>query len=209
MSNRSLFLFFFSLLNAFITRKIIKVIRKEKKAKETMNLASHTERWMTLPSKDLIQEAKTRNPNYALSLRTVDAVTPCLQKVGEGYLSETGDIQVFLYVALDVKEKKVLASITVNDTTAFKVLSTVYDEEAKELLAAFCCDFPDALFSVEDGLPVMMFIHVTSAAPGILPGEKLKRYVTLNNLLECSHNKWNQLTIAVPAAKKTPTKENK
>ena len=186
-----------------------------------MNLASNTERWLSRSAADLVQAAK-KHKNFSLAERTVDAVTPCLTKMSEGYVSEAGDIEVFLYMAIDTESKKVLASIvkqsasttdskeatTETEKPASKTdlvpRATVYNEDAKDLVAAFLCDFPDALFSVEGGMPVVMFIEATvpkgtsSSAKGIVPGEKLKRYVTLNNMLEAVENKWYKMCIAVP-----------
>jgi hypothetical protein len=194
-----------------------------------MNLASNTERWLSLSAADLIKAGK-KHKNFNLAERTVDAVTPCLTKLSEGYVSEAGDIEVFLYMAIDTESKKVLASIvkqsapkdtqpstedekTEQSKTDLVPRVTVYDEEAKDLVASFVCDFPDALFSVEGGMPVVMFIDVgvpkgtAASAKGVVPGEKLKRYVTLNNMLEAVENKWYKMCIAVPGGNAKSKKE--
>ncbi len=155
------------------------------------NLQSHPERWLAEDAASLIQTAKTSSKHFATALTTVDAVTPALTKMTEGYVSESGDIAVFLYVAFDETNKRVLASIVLpNDDSDedFKPRLTVYDEQARELIAAFLCDFPDALFSVDGGKPLVMFI----------PDAKLKRFVTLSNMLEAVANKWSKLCVAVP-----------
>ena len=154
------------------------------------NLLSNAERWAKNRAPDLIKTAKTSNKNWVLAERTVEAVTPSLMKVLEGYVSEAGDIEIFLYVALDPSTNRVLASIVEAKQNAdgFQPCLTAYDQEAKELIAAFLCDFPDALFSVEGGLPLILFVVEA----------KTKRYVTLNNMLEAAQNKHLKMCIAIP-----------
>jgi hypothetical protein len=153
------------------------------------NLQSNTERWLTLKPEDLITSAKD-NKHFRLALTTVDAVTPSLMKMAEGYLSESGDIEVFLYVALDESSKRVLASIVLptEDEKGFQPRSTCYDEQARDLIASFLCDFPNSLFSVEGGLPLVLFMQE----------QRLKRFVTLNNMIEAGQLGTKRVVVAVP-----------
>jgi len=183
------------------------------------SLLSHTERWATLSADQLTNDAK-KHQHYKLALTTVDAVTPSLMKTEEGYLSETGDVQVFLYVALDDASKHVLTSIIVphcetaskkegtperdserkgtnqdNKNQQYNPRLTVYNEAARSLIAAFLCDFPNALFSVDGGLPLVLFLQE----------QKLKRYVTLENMIEASKLGIKKIVIAVPKASSSIT----
>lgn len=172
-----------------------------------MNLQSNAERWLSLAPPKLIEAVKPLK-HFKLATTTVEAVSPSLSKMGEGYLSETGDIEVFLFVSLDDQSKRVLASIVrpsvaaeakASDDKGFAPIHTTYDEEAKELIAAFLCDFPNALFSVEGGLPLVMF----------LPEVKLKRYITLNNMIDAAAQNCRKMCVAVPGGKGKGGKDSK
>ena len=161
-----------------------------------MNLLSNRERWLSKTPSELV-DGRRQYQYFPLALKTVDAVTPSLSKVGEGYLSEMGDIEVFLYVVLDNQNKRVLVSIvkpSESEEKGFTPLHTVYDEAAKDLVAAFLCDFPDALFSIEGGKPLVMFLQEL----------KLKRFITLNNMIEAAQNKCKKICVAVPGDKNAP-----
>ena len=170
---------------------------------------TNTEKWLTWTAEQLIELGKA-NSNFNLADKTVEAVTPSLMKVGEGYLSESGDIQVFLYIALEEKSKQVLASVIQDsgsdDTKEIKPRFTVHNQQAKELVAAFLCMFPDALFSIDGGLPLVMFMEIPAgvnlSGSGLIPGEKLKRFVTLSNMLEATRYKCHKICIAIPKNKK-------
>jgi hypothetical protein len=177
-----------------------------------MNLSSNVERWLNHTAEELIAAAKTAKDknHFNLAERTVEAVTPTLMKMHEGYLSDVGDIQVMLYVMLDTDSHKVAASVVRQTADGdLEPRFSVCDEQAHDLIAAYLCDFPDALFSVEGGIPLVLIIDVpaNSRVPGFLPGERLKRHVTLNNMIDAVQNKWtSKLIIAVPAPKSTSDK---
>lgn len=158
-----------------------------------MNLKTNAERWLKEPASTLCKEAKEKKQYWSLAERTVEAVTPVLQKMKEGFLSEVEDIQVFVHVLYEDTSGEVLASIVMQDDNGERhPREVLHNQEAKELVAAFLCDFPDALFSIDGGLPLVLFIKQAH----------LKRYVTLNNMIEAAQNKWTQFAIAVPGGKK-------
>jgi len=166
------------------------------------NPLNHADRWLQNSAEDLISKNKGKHQNWLSALTTVDAATPSLSKVGEGYLSEDGDIRVFLFLMLDEKSKDVLCSIVTPGSTQdpsdpsdpsqeFQVRLQVSGDTARDLAASFMCDFPNALFSVDAGLPLVMFFE-----------NKEKRFVTLHNVIEAMENKQSKLVIAIPKVSK-------
>lgn len=184
---------------------------------------TNVEKWLSWTADQLIELGNQCNgSNYNLAERTVEAVTPSLMKMGEGYLSEDGDIQVFLYIALEEKSGQVLASVVQNSDSNAAVQSTdtieakiqprltVQNQQAKQLVAAFLCTFPNALFSIDGGIPLVMFMEIPGGASlaninlrgsGLIPGEKVKRFVTLNNMIEATQYGCHKICIAIPKAK--------
>lgn len=184
---------------------------------------TNVEKWLSWTADQLIELGNQCNgSNYNLAERTVEAVTPSLMKMGEGYLSEDGDIQVFLYIALEEKSGQVLASVVQNsDSNAnseekIQPRLTVQNQQAKQLVAAFLCTFPNALFSIDGGIPLVMFMEIPGSSAslrsqndvnlnlrgsGLIPGEKVKRFVTLNNMIEATQYGCHKICIAIPKAK--------
>ena len=100
-----------------------------------MNLLSTSDRWLSLTPEKLIDAAQ-KNQNFNLAERTVEAVSPSLMKVSEGYLSELDHIEVFLYLAYDADSKQTLASIVTlseSDDGKFKPLHSCKNEQADKL----------------------------------------------------------------------------
>jgi len=160
-----------------------------------MNLLSHTERWLSLEPSKLIEDAKAQNRNFNVALKCVDSATPSLMKFGEGNVSEVERVDVFMHVELDKTTNGVLASVVkpvVSDTldVQFEVLHSRTDDSTRDLLAAFMCDFPDAIVTVYDtGQPLVMISHDTQE----------RRFISLNNMLDFVGHK--KIIINVPKKK--------
>lgn len=167
---------------------------------------SQEERWANLSSDELIATARKENKHFNLALRTVEVVTPSLMKIHEGYLSNTGeDIKQFLHILLDPDANQVVVSVV--DNATFEPRFSLCDNNAKDLMAAFLCDFPDAIFSLDQGYMPLLFaeIPVGNTVPGYIPGELVKRHITLNTMLEIVQNKWHSklsVRIALPREEK-------
>ena len=157
-----------------------------------LHLQSHSERWLSTLPAELIASCKTHR-NWKLACTVVEAATPVIQKMKEVYVSEVGNIDLFLYVTMDMSQNAVLASIIrcEKDHNNMTPLHSVENEEVKDLVAAFVCNFPDATFSIDGGIPLQLFIK----KPNLI------RYVTLNNFLDAAANKWTEFAIAVPKFK--------
>lgn len=168
-----------------------------------MNLLSHTERWLSLDPSKLIEDAKAQNRNFNAALKCVDSATPSLMKFGEGNVSDVERVDVFMHIELDKTTNGVLASVVKpvvtsvvtsvgenNSDVQFEVLHSRTDDSTRDLLAAFMCDFPDAIVTVYDtGQPLVMISHDT----------KERRFISLNNMLDfITHTK---IIINVPKKK--------
>lgn len=163
-------------------------------------LQTQSERWIAGPNDELVTAAKS-SKNWSTALATVDAVANVLAKTTEVFVSEVGDVESFLYVTAPRKGKvhvSVVAKNTAKDDKAadpFTVLRSVEDAGARDLVAAFLCDFPKAVFTVDGGHPLWLFIHQQGAPPNAPPD---KKWVTLANFVEAAAAGHTKFGIAVP-----------
>lgn len=166
-------------------------------------LQTQSERWIAGPNDDLVATAKS-SKNWSTALATVDAVANVLAKTTEVFVSEVGDVESFLYVTAP-RKGKVHVSVVAKNTTnpandeessdPFTVLRSVEDAGARDLVAAFLCDFPNAVFTVDGGHPLWLFIHQQGAPKNAPPD---KKWVTLANFVTAAAAGHTQFGIAVP-----------
>ena len=153
-----------------------------------------SERWIHGPNDILVTAAKATS-DWGTANATVDAVRNVLVKTGEVFVSEVGDVDVFLYVTTPIANK-VHASVVTRDPDnadkPFKVLRDSENNGARELVAAFLCDFPNAVFTLSGGKPLWLFIHnEVSKVPD-------KKWVTLANVAAAVRSGNTKFAIAVP-----------
>lgn len=178
---------------------------------------SKSDRWLTESIDSLVKEAK-KSKFWSLALSTADAMTPTLMRFGQVYVSEQGDIEVFVWVLLpDMTKKAIFANVVAMSETGeskaesttrskgakseateateatevteateateatenkssqqMKVLRTAdTNNGARELVAAFICDFPNAVFTIDTGKPIQVLNHETRS----------RSFMTLNNMI--------------------------
>lgn len=152
--------------------------------------------WLTLSPDELIKRAQENKYQYRAALDTVDMATPTLNRFGEYFLSEEKDYKVYLYFLYNKEENKLCTSIIKLDEKGHStVLHQLFDKEQCRLLtAAFCHDFPFAVFSNEEKLPLRVFITEKN-------GHVWRRNVCQNTTVECYTHKWTDLKVAVPTRK--------
>lgn len=162
------------------------------------------EKWLQCDNMEtLIEKIKKNNEKqWTLALRTVESCSEILKRQKEIFISEIDMVQVCIYIAisetsekeseqLNSKPQTPVAAIARMDEKGVEltpIQSTTDPLMIKELCAAFLCDFPNALFSITGGIPLILFVKKTQ--------EKL--FVSLNNMVRCAQNGCMEFAIAVP-----------
>lgn len=133
--------------------------------------------------------------------KLIEAILPMAAQLKEVTISEIDTIRVFLYLIIEAGETPQTSSVIVSivpvgsDGKMGTPSRQIQDQEqARDLVASFFCDFPDAVVSTvsdspeKSGVPLRLLNHHDRNA---------KRHVTLNNLLECIERQHYKLGIAV------------
>lgn len=153
-----------------------------------MNLQSNTERWISNTIDSLVSSAN-KSSDWSTALATVDAISNVLAKFGEVYISEAGDVEVFLFVT-NPEKGKIFAAIVKKDATTgeFVPIRQTDAAGARELAASFICDFPNAVMTLDGGQPLWLFIKEAD--------EKL--WLTLDNMAKSVRAGHTKFAVAVP-----------
>jgi hypothetical protein len=163
-----------------------------------------TNKWLNCDNlENLINQVKTSNEKqWTLALRTVESCAEILKRQKEIFISEVDMVQVCIYIAISSSASGTDSKTTPEQTQTVGTIarmdekgveltpiqSTTDTTMIKELCAAFLCDFPNAIFSITGGIPLILFVKKTQ--------EKL--FVSLNNMLRCAQNGCMEFAIAVP-----------
>lgn len=154
--------------------------------------ASNNDKKESTPSSTTTPSKPT---SWELGKRTVEIVSPMLeQKINHMYLSLVKDYGVCLHLFRDQKTQELFCEIVPINTQTQKMgdAQVILSDKTQitNLATAFVCDFPDALFSIDGGLPILMVSQSTNA----------QRYITLHNIQEAVEQ--NNLKFAVVVPKK-------
>lgn len=165
-------------------------------------LFSNPERWLNLALTELVSAAQKKK-DWKTAKATIDAVKHVLFRAGEIFVSEVGEVQVFLYVTCPERNKIIAAVVTKNPgDLEYTPIKQTESHAAHDLTAAFICDFPNAVFTVDAGEPIWLF------AGGSTPQTALaKRWVTLNNMMELVSEGHTKFAIAVPKSRDSEIQE--
>jgi len=169
------------------------------------NLVSSSRKWLTTSAKRLVKANRTNQTDYrGQALRVLKALQPLLYSCGHVYLSEQGDIAVFLYAQFDkARETSAAAIVTLDEKGAPKSLDSVRGlDETADLLAAFMCDFPQAIFTIDsDGQgPAGQTAQSTQRVPIFMQivDTQEHQFATLQNITHATAQGHTRFTWAIP-----------
>jgi len=119
--------------------------------------------WVTSSLTDLAEKNKS-HPDFSTALAMYDAIQNVAQRFGELYISDKGDIDVFLYIIAapgDKKKTKLIASIVEPTAGEMKIARQTDAAGTRVICASFLCDYPDAVFTIDGGSPVCLLVEKT------------------------------------------------
>lgn len=157
--------------------------------------------WLTNTITERVALSKEKHANWSTAVAVVDSVQLMLLRFGQLYVSEPEDIKVFLLAT--APDKKTLFVDVVSDSPTEEKFVSLRRAEGRqpcrETVAAFLCDFPDAVFSAEGGIPlVLMGENSKQKSQAVRPGKPMKRYLSLNAMLDMIREGMNKFALAMP-----------
>jgi hypothetical protein len=144
--------------------------------------------WLIASPKELIDRYAIESVNFNLALRMYEAMRPTLMKESQIYLSDVGDIEMFLL--LSIIESDILVSIVKSEEQEFVETAVVKGIEGQQLVAAFLVSHPNAIVSCDGGIPVYLLV----------PDTTFKKHLTFTNLLAAVKSGATNFVIAVAGA---------
>jgi hypothetical protein len=131
-------------------------------------------KWLVQKEEILLEQGR-KHEHFQTARSVTQAVSPVLLQLGEAFVSPIEQCSVFLYLIWE--DNRLLVSVVpIQNNGSFGDARICIEDEtkARDLVAAYLCDFPDAVFSVRGGMPVRMKQS----------GVAQERFITLNNVLD-------------------------